>query len=266
MAGFPAVTSTFRVQTEQGYLRGLVAWIDYRERVFQILGYTPEARWNQYSNVFGASIASFGRETDSDGAERAAAPVEDRRPEPDGDARDVAARLPVHREPPDRGPDQPPPEVRRRSAAGDQFKRVRRGAGAVVFRARFEPSGQAFHRGRAVKTFTRLAGALVSCSLLVASLTLAVPAAAQVAQPAAAQLTAAGVQRLQEAVYDANTRNRAAAQPRRGTGEGPAGAARRPARRGHLPQGQAAEGRRVAGRLRHAARPDRRHPHRSPQR
>jgi len=56
--------STFRVQTEQGYLRGLVAWIDYQERVFQILGYTPEARWNQYSNVFGASIASFGRETD----------------------------------------------------------------------------------------------------------------------------------------------------------------------------------------------------------
>jgi predicted Zn-dependent protease len=32
--------------------------------VFQILGYTPEARWNQYSNVFSASIASFSRETD----------------------------------------------------------------------------------------------------------------------------------------------------------------------------------------------------------
>ena len=58
------MTSTFRVQTEQGYLRGLVAWIDYQDRVFQILGYTPEARWNQYSNVFSASVASFGRETD----------------------------------------------------------------------------------------------------------------------------------------------------------------------------------------------------------
>ena len=66
IGGFPAVTSTFRVQTEQGYLRGLVAWIDYKERVFQILGYTPEARWNQYSNVFGASIGSFSRETDSE--------------------------------------------------------------------------------------------------------------------------------------------------------------------------------------------------------
>jgi len=64
IGGFPAVLSTFRVQTAQGYLRGLVAWIDYQERVFQILGYTPEARWSQYSNVFGASIASFGRETD----------------------------------------------------------------------------------------------------------------------------------------------------------------------------------------------------------
>ena len=64
IGGFPAVMSTFRVQTEQGYLRGLVAWIDYQDRVFQILGYTPEARWNQYSNVFSASIASFGRETD----------------------------------------------------------------------------------------------------------------------------------------------------------------------------------------------------------
>jgi predicted Zn-dependent protease len=64
IGGFPAVLSTFRVQTEGGYLRGLVAFIEDRERVFQILGYTPEARWSQYSNVFGASIASFSRETD----------------------------------------------------------------------------------------------------------------------------------------------------------------------------------------------------------
>ena len=56
-----------------------------------------------------------------------------------------------------------------------------------------------------MKTVTRLAGALVSSGILVASLTLAVPAAAQVTQPSAAQLTAADVQRLQEAVYDANT-------------------------------------------------------------
>jgi len=64
IGGFPAVTSTFRAQTEQGYLRGLVAWIDYGERVFQILGYTPEPRWNQYDNLMASSIASFSRETD----------------------------------------------------------------------------------------------------------------------------------------------------------------------------------------------------------
>jgi len=56
-----------------------------------------------------------------------------------------------------------------------------------------------------VKTFTRPARALVSCVVLFASLALAVSAAAQVTQTAAAQLTAADVQRLQEAVYDANT-------------------------------------------------------------
>ena len=55
-----------------------------------------------------------------------------------------------------------------------------------------------------MKTFTRPARALVSVGLLAASLSLAVPAAAQVTQPAA-PLSAADVQRLQEAVYDANT-------------------------------------------------------------
>jgi predicted Zn-dependent protease len=64
IGGFPAVSSTFRVQTEQGYLRGLVAWIEYRDRVFQLLGYTPEARWSQYSDVIASSISSFSRETD----------------------------------------------------------------------------------------------------------------------------------------------------------------------------------------------------------
>lgn len=62
--GLPAVTVPFRAQTESGILRGQIAWIDYQERVFQIVGYTPEARWNQYSRVFAESIGSFRRETD----------------------------------------------------------------------------------------------------------------------------------------------------------------------------------------------------------
>jgi len=64
IGGYAAVTSTFRVQTEQGYLRGLVAWIDYQERVFQILGYTPEARWNRTATCLPRrSTVSAGRPT-----------------------------------------------------------------------------------------------------------------------------------------------------------------------------------------------------------
>ena len=115
IGGFPAVMSTFRAQTEGGYLRGLVAWIDYRDRVFQILGYTPEARWNQYSNVFGAAITSFGRETDSAVLNVQPSRLRNRESEPDVDARNVAPRLPVHRQPADRGPSSTTSRARRRS-------------------------------------------------------------------------------------------------------------------------------------------------------
>jgi predicted Zn-dependent protease len=64
IGGFPAMLSAFRVQTDSGILRGQAAWIEYQGRVFEILGYTPEARWSQYSNVVAASINSFRRETD----------------------------------------------------------------------------------------------------------------------------------------------------------------------------------------------------------
>lgn len=64
IGGFPAVSTTFRVQTQEGVLSGLVAWVEYQERVFQILGYTPESRWGQYNKVIADSVASFSRETD----------------------------------------------------------------------------------------------------------------------------------------------------------------------------------------------------------
>ena len=64
IGGFPAVSSTFRVQTQEGVLFGLAAWVDYQERVFQILGYTPESRWGQHNRVIADSIESFSRETD----------------------------------------------------------------------------------------------------------------------------------------------------------------------------------------------------------
>jgi predicted Zn-dependent protease len=65
IGGFPAVMATFRGQTDSGTVLGQAGWIEYQQRVFQILGYTPEAKWNQYSGAFSASIASFARETDS---------------------------------------------------------------------------------------------------------------------------------------------------------------------------------------------------------
>ncbi len=64
VGGFPAVLSSFRAQTDSGILRGQAAWIEYQGRVFEILGYTPEARWSQYSTVIAASLTSFRRETD----------------------------------------------------------------------------------------------------------------------------------------------------------------------------------------------------------
>jgi predicted Zn-dependent protease len=64
IGGFPAVVATFRGQTEGGTVLGQAGWIEYQQRVFQILGYTPEAKWNQYSRAFNASMTSFARETD----------------------------------------------------------------------------------------------------------------------------------------------------------------------------------------------------------
>jgi predicted Zn-dependent protease len=64
IGGLPAVSSTFRVQTEKGVLLGLAAWVDYRERVFQILGYAPQSRWPQHNTLISEAVASFSRETD----------------------------------------------------------------------------------------------------------------------------------------------------------------------------------------------------------
>ena len=64
IGGFPAVSYVFRAQAEQTVVQGLAAWIEYGNRVYQILGYTPEQRWGNYDDAFSQSIASFARETD----------------------------------------------------------------------------------------------------------------------------------------------------------------------------------------------------------
>jgi predicted Zn-dependent protease len=62
--GLPAVTAEFAVATEQGTLRGLVAFVSHGNNTYQILGYTPESRWGNYSSALSRSIGSFARLTD----------------------------------------------------------------------------------------------------------------------------------------------------------------------------------------------------------
>jgi predicted Zn-dependent protease len=64
IGGFPAASYLFQAQSEQSVLQGLAAWIEYRERVFQVLGYTPVQRWSAYEQAFAQAISSFARETD----------------------------------------------------------------------------------------------------------------------------------------------------------------------------------------------------------
>jgi predicted Zn-dependent protease len=64
ISGLPAVSSTFEAQSDTTVLRGLAAWVEYRERVFQVLGYTTSQQWSAYSDAFAQSIGSFARETD----------------------------------------------------------------------------------------------------------------------------------------------------------------------------------------------------------
>ena len=62
--GLPAVTSEFAVATEQGTLRGLVAFVSHGNNTYRVLGYTPESRWGNYSSAISRSLGSFARLTD----------------------------------------------------------------------------------------------------------------------------------------------------------------------------------------------------------
>jgi predicted Zn-dependent protease len=64
IGGFPAVSSTFRVADEEGTLEGIVAFVEYNGKVYQLAGYASEATWSARSRVVSQSIGSFARETD----------------------------------------------------------------------------------------------------------------------------------------------------------------------------------------------------------
>jgi predicted Zn-dependent protease len=63
--GLPARWDYFAVTTQDGKeLRGLVVFIEYAGRVYQILGYTTAERMGSYDTVFQRSLSSFDRLTD----------------------------------------------------------------------------------------------------------------------------------------------------------------------------------------------------------
>ena len=62
--GHPATIGTFEASTEGGSVSGVVGFIDYRDRTYQILGYTPTQQFRTYEDTFRSVITSFDRLTD----------------------------------------------------------------------------------------------------------------------------------------------------------------------------------------------------------
>jgi predicted Zn-dependent protease len=63
--GLPAILGSFRIQTQQGVLEGLVMFIEHRGNTYRMLGYTPQARFGRYSPTFERTLASFAPATGS---------------------------------------------------------------------------------------------------------------------------------------------------------------------------------------------------------
>lgn len=57
--GSPAVVASFRAQTQQAVLQGLVAFIAHRGEVYQLLGYSLADAYGQYRPAFEQVIGSF---------------------------------------------------------------------------------------------------------------------------------------------------------------------------------------------------------------
>lgn len=65
IGSFRALSYTFGAQTQNGVLRGVVAWVEDGNRIYRMLGYTSEQRWPQYDRILADTLASFDRERDS---------------------------------------------------------------------------------------------------------------------------------------------------------------------------------------------------------
>ena len=63
--GFPAATSSFQAQTDQGIIQGLVSFISFNGTTFGIMAYTPEGKLSSYQNLFESTIRSFSELRDA---------------------------------------------------------------------------------------------------------------------------------------------------------------------------------------------------------
>jgi predicted Zn-dependent protease len=65
IGGLAAYTAFFEAATQEGTLRGEVCFVSYDGKIYQLMAYTPAARFSAYQNAFDAAIRSFSRLTDS---------------------------------------------------------------------------------------------------------------------------------------------------------------------------------------------------------
>jgi predicted Zn-dependent protease len=62
--GQPAALAEFQAQTEQGVVRGIVAFISRSSGTYQLVGYTPARLYQEYAAVMEATIRSFAPVSD----------------------------------------------------------------------------------------------------------------------------------------------------------------------------------------------------------
>jgi predicted Zn-dependent protease len=62
--GLPAVTVSFRAQTQQQVVQGLAAFISHGGRVYQIVSYSPVGIYGNFDRTFQQSIGSFAPNND----------------------------------------------------------------------------------------------------------------------------------------------------------------------------------------------------------
>jgi predicted Zn-dependent protease len=62
--GLPAASSYFEAQTEQGAIQGVVAFIQYGDLTYRLLGYSPAAQFQANSEAFRRAIGSFTKLSD----------------------------------------------------------------------------------------------------------------------------------------------------------------------------------------------------------